>query len=179
MKLHILLLLLIFPLFVEAQSYFSTTPVDEGSFDIPSYLAGNWKEQKNQNVGRIYTILINPNVKGQLQIVPNYGAMTPALLSNVNGRVYVSIYDAGGKEQPEGYYIFRLAAYNETTLKLVPLKVGLALPQYTTLKEHLSKADTTATEAGYALWFSNVYTTKKQPADISGRPININKKTSR
>lgn len=181
MKLYLLLsLVLLCTTPAKAQSYFSTTPIDEGTFDIPAYLAGNWKEQKNQNVGRTYTILVNPNVKGQLQIVPNFGAMTPALLSNVNGRVYVSVYDAGAKEQPEGYYIFRLAAYNETTLKLVPLKVSLTLPQHTTLKEHLSKADTAATEAGYALCFSNVYTAKKQPANISGRTINITqKKTSR
>lgn len=158
------------------QAYFSPTPVDIGSYSVPAYIAGNWKEQKNMDAGKTYTILVNPNQTSQVQIVPNYGVMTPAILSTVNKHIYVSIYEAGGKEQPEGYYIFRLSVINEANVRLSPLKPNLQLPSGNSLKEYLATADTIITEAGYAIWFSNVYKSRNNPPAREGREMNITSK---
>lgn len=159
-----------------AQSYLSPEPVDAGSKLVTDNLLGTWKEQKNLDAGQAFQVFKNPNMTGHFQIVPAMGPMTPGILSNAGDQLFVSLYEAGGKERPEGYYIFRLELKGDAELRLIPLKQDLKIPEGKTLKYFLANAKPEDIDAGYALWFAHKHYTKKQPLDKEGRAINITKK---
>jgi len=162
-----------------AQSYYSKTPVDTGSFAIPAAWTANWKELKNENTGHTYQVIANPNKTGMLQIVPNMGSMIPAIASKAGDKIFISLYNPGGAEQPEGYYIFRVDFVGDGKARLVPLRSELSIPAGNSLKEYLQKADTNEIDAGYARWFGNIQLLRAVPLNKEGRTMNINKKTSR
>lgn len=161
-----------------AGNYFSPTPIDNGSYKIPEFYAGTWREQTKQDFGKTFTVQINPNVEGQLLVAEAYGAMRAGIMSQVNNDVYLSMYDAGGRERPEGYYVFRVEVINESEIKLTPLKSDLSIPDGKTLKEFLSVADIdhSAIEEPYAIWLTNTYTHNKRTPSRKGREINVKKK---
>ncbi|MCB0699381.1 MAG: hypothetical protein H6551_12910 [Chitinophagales bacterium] len=159
-----------------AQSYLSPEPVDAGSNEVSEFLLGNWREQKNMDAGQTFQVFKNPNVTGHINIVPGIGAMIPAILSTAGPYTYLSVYEAGGKERPEGYYIFRLEQKSNAEIRLVPLRQDLKKPEGETLKHFLANADTKDIDAEHALWFSHTFYQKKEPLDMTGREINITKK---
>lgn len=176
---YTLLFIMISSDITSAQSYYSKTPVDNGSFDIPAAWTANWKELKNENTGHTYRVIANPNKTGMLQIVPNMGSMIPAIASKAGDRIFISLYNSGGAEQAEGYYIFRVDFVGDGKARVVPLKSELKIPAGSSLKEYLQAADTTEIDAGYARWFGNLQMLRAVPLDKEGRPMNINKKSSR
>lgn len=165
--------------FTSAQSYYSKVPVDNGSFDIPAAWTANWRELKKENTGQTFQVIANPNRAGMLQIVPTMGSMIPAIASKAGNRIFISLYNSGGAEQPEGYYIFRVDFVGDGKARIVPLKSELKIPAGSSLKEYLQVADTTEIDAGYARWFGSLTLLRAVPLDKEGRTMNINKKSSR
>lgn len=160
----------------DARPYLSATPVDNGSFEFPKDMSGAWKEQKNQ-FALTYNISYNPNKLGHINIAIQMGPMMPAILSKVNEHIYMSMYDAGGKQQPEGYYIYRVVLVNEEEVKLIPLKRDLTLPAGKSLYAFLADTkEPEQLEEDYAIWLSNSYKASKKPLNTEGRAINITKK---
>lgn len=155
---------LLIPLFISilvpahtfAQSYLSKTPVDNGSYQVPPNISGTWKEQRKADDGQTFTIMVNANSTGTLFVLPKNGVMLPAVMSALGGKIFVSIYDAGTKERPEGYFIYRLSAADGYDMRLVPLKQDLVIPKKLSLKDYLQKADTADIDAPYGYWFGNV-----------------------
>ncbi|MCB0697203.1 MAG: hypothetical protein KDC07_07550 [Chitinophagaceae bacterium] len=174
-KLFFLLTLLANAFSLYAQSYLSPTPVDEGSYELTSSISGTWKIEKYHNAGQAYTIMADPNKKGQLHIVHGFGTMTPAIVSKVNNNLFLSLYEVGGPEQPEGFYIFLLEMLSETNVRLVPLRYDLQIPEGQTLAQYLSQPglDLQSILQPHAINLANKYFTVKRPLDTTGRKINI------
>lgn len=176
--LNTLLLVLLVTVTSFARPYLSTTPVDNGSFAFPKELSGAWKEQKNQ-FALTYNVSYNPNKTGHINIAIQMGPMMPAVLSKVNNNIYMSLYDAGGKEQPEGYYIYRVVIVSDEEIKLIPLRDDIQIPSDEDLYTFLSSVkDTKTIEDNYSIWLTNSYKASKKKLDTEGRSINIKRKPS-
>lgn len=165
------------PVLSWAQGYFSATPVDNGSYDVPKELAGTWMVEKYKASGQVYSVFIDHNKTGQVSIRKGLGEITPAIISSVNNRLYLNILEHGGKEQPEGFYIFLLEIKDNKHIRLSPLKYDIAL-KGKTLYDYLDQPSLKTGEitAGYPIWLSNKHTPLQKPLDTTGRRINVKRK---
>lgn len=161
-----------------AQAYFSEQPIDNGSYEVPKQFAGTWTEEKYNDAGRSYTIVIDYNKTGHVSITQGMGGITPAILSKINGHTYLNLYENGGKEQPPGFYILLMEVKGDSGIRLTPLRYDLHVTQNNTLYDILSKPDLDIADitAGYSLWLTKSYSVLKKPIDTKGRQINIKKK---
>lgn len=159
-----------------AQAYFSTTPVDNGSYTIPEYFSGTWKEEKYNDAGRTFTIVLNPNKTGHLSITNGMGGITPAIISKTNDNLFLNIYDIGGPEQPTGFYIFKLEITDQAHVKLIPIKYDLQLNGNTLQEALVGKKESEYLLSEHTIWLTNNYATLKKPLETKGRKINVRKK---
>lgn len=159
-----------------AQAYFTTRPVDMGSYQLDAKHTGEWKEDKDMGAGRTYKVLSNPNKLGHISITQNLGAITPAILSMVNNHLYLNLYEFGGRDQPAGFYVFLVEIPNGE-LKLMPLKYDLEIPKGMSLYDFLAQPDLdmNTITTGRVLWLSQIFKGEliRSKADRTGRDINI------
>lgn len=176
-RLLLLLTCVFFTVNSNAQAYFSPRPVDMGSYELPSKYIGTWKQEKNMGAGSTFKVISNPNKKGHISITPAMGAITPAILSLVNGHLYMSLYDFGSRDQAAGFYIFLVEIPNGE-VKITPLKYDLEVPANMSLKDYLSLPDFDINDAiiNRSIWFRhNIVETVRevrQTPDTAGRKIN-------
>lgn len=161
-----------------AQAYLSATPVDKGSYEISNSISGTWKVEKYRDAGQAYSIMADPNQKGQVNIVHGLGTMTPAILSKINNNIFLSLHEVGGPEQPEGFFIFHLDIINETQIRLTPFKYDLAIPEHQSLAQFLQQPDLNLQEIlqPHAIRLTNKHFMLKRPLDKEGRKMNIVRK---
>ncbi len=180
MKRLILLLILFFAAtsWSFAQAYLSSSPVDDGSYDVSNSISGTWKVEKYRDAGQAYSIMADPNKKGQVNIVHGLGTMTPAILSKINNNIFLSLYEVGGPEQQTGFYIFHLEMISPTQVRLTPLRYVLNIPDGQSLAQFLQQPDLKLKDIlqPHAIRLTNKHFMAKRPLDTNGRKINIVRK---
>lgn|GEM_PF-6131661 len=161
-----------------AQAFLSSSPVDEGSYDVSNSISGTWKVEKYRDAGQAYSIMADPNKKGQVNIIHGLGTMTPAILSKINNHIYLSLYEVGGPEQQTGFYIFHLEMLSPTQVRLTPLKYELNIPEGQSLAQYLQQPGLKLQDIlqPHAIRLTNKHFTIKRPLDTNGRKINIVRK---
>ena len=123
-------LLLIVVLILQGCPLQTKNSIDEGSYDIPSWLPGKWKLMSNDDkTAPIYLLGKDESRKANMLAFPydslgnistdNYYRM---ILSTVGDKIFVNVYDNGDSGGEEGYYIYLLKIISNTTIKLVGVK---------------------------------------------------------
>lgn len=117
--------------------YSSDTPVDQGSFPVPAWLAGKWQEVKSGGNGTVYELKPDKGNSSILTATVPGEKEKKIYMSKVGNRVYMSVYEAGDDLGDEGYYIFRMTKKSNTEMELLPLKEHADVSNAASLKEFL------------------------------------------
>lgn len=104
--------------------------VDNGSYDVPSWLPGTWCEIDKDGAKKNCYLLENGNKKGVLtcyDITTAAGKAdrtkpVPVILSSIGGKVYMSVYTPPDDMSQEGYYLFELHRKSDKEFELDGVK---------------------------------------------------------
>lgn len=104
--------------------------IDNGSYDVPSWLPGKWQEVDKEGKPKTSAYLLEKGSgKGKLKCydIKSDGAVDRAtgkdvILSSVDGNIYMSVYTPSDDVSEEGYYLFRLRKVSNTEMVLDGIK---------------------------------------------------------
>ena len=103
--------------------------IDNGSYAVPSWLAGTWKEVKSTGKGESFFIESKKNEKGNLWVytLDSLGNRhdidrRAVILSDIGGEVFLSAYDPGYDLADPGWYLYKFQQVSNTEFMLLPLK---------------------------------------------------------
>lgn len=106
----------------------TTRPIDKGSYEVPGWLSGKWTELGKDGKKKDTYILEKSKAKGQFKcyVLDSAGAShlvyDPIIMSNVGGKVYLSVYSPADDMSSEGYYLFEFRKENDKEFSLVEIK---------------------------------------------------------
>lgn len=95
-------------------------PIDEGSYDVPSWLPGKWSTRSGPTLSPERYRLEKGKKKGQLKCYSLdtagnvTGTMDPIILSKVGDKIFLSAYNTD-----HTYYLFEFKKHTETSFELI------------------------------------------------------------
>ena len=103
--------------------------VDDGSYEVPSWLPGKWCEVTRDGTKKDCNILKKEDKKGTMTRYETDASgnadplkATPVILSNVGSKIFMFAYTEGDGGEYPGYYIFELRKVSNTEFVLAGIK---------------------------------------------------------
>ncbi len=103
--------------------------IDEGSYEIPSWLTGTWREVDKEGKMKNTYVFKKEAKKGNLICLeadstgkPYEGKSRKVVMSTVDSKVFLCAFEAAGDMNEEGYYIFEFRKVNNKEFILAGIK---------------------------------------------------------
>ena len=103
--------------------------MDEGSYDVPAWLPGNWAEVDSAGNKKDVYLLKKEDAKGNLKCYdvdgvgkPDMDKVRRVILSKVEDKVFLSIYNSSDNESDNGYYVYQFIMESKTAFTLKGVK---------------------------------------------------------
>ena len=115
--------------------------IDNGSYNVPTWMSGNWTEIKSNGKGDSYFLESVKASKGNILVysLDSLGKHSSdsrrVILSEIGGAVFLNVYDAGDDEMSDpGWYLYKFQVVSKTEFTLLPLKENV-VPRSATQEE--------------------------------------------
>ncbi len=142
--------------------------IDNGSTDVPSWLPGKWQEFDKDGKPKTSAYFLEKGTgKGKLKYyeIKTDGTVDrtsgkEAILSGIDGNLYLSVYTPADDMSEEGYYLFKLRKVSNTEMVLDGIKEHAI--DYEATQAEIKKFITNAKEDAAIYEATDSYTYKKK-----------------